>query len=1368
MAYRGLPAREALHYYKVKEAILDQVGITPETYRQRFRQERYRPGDRPRAVAHRLKESGMRWLEPEPKTGMQVAEIVILEQFIQVLPGEGQRWVRRHRPSTLAEAVTLMEDFVAAEGTEERGKNPVSGPPGRASIASKGPAGRGERRQSAEPGPVWGRKLAPVWRNPAEEPRAEKRGPAPEGDNGRKVGPPNKLVCFQCGQEGHFRRECPVMDCTFGRVMTSEAQKAKPLPSKVMARVKVGGRIVEALVDSGCGQTMVRADLVEGGAATGGPIWMQCVHGDVRPYPTAWVQIEDGRHTETWRVALAPNLAYPALLGYDWPGLGPLLRQWGQAVTSPEDDPGERVPEVAQGEEAQAPTSGHPTGGATPAGTGEDTQLSNLEVDEGDFIQLQREDPSLQRAWDQATAPGEGDGTQETYGQNPRFEVRVDRLYRVTLEREGRETVRQLLVPTRYRWRVLELAHAHPWAGHLGREKTQQRVLQRFFWPGVYRAVRDFCDSCPQCQLTAPAGIPRAPLIPLPVVGVPFERVAFDLVGPVEKSGRGHQFILVLIDYATRYPEAVPLRSTTASVIAGELVKIFARVGLPREVLTDQGPNVTSRVMSELCRMLRIKTLRTSVYHPQTDGLVERFNKTLKAMIRRFIHDDPREWDKMLPALLFAVREVPQASSGYSPFELLYGRQPRGILDLVKENWEEQESRARGTVHYVLQLRERLRALGELAKSNLERAQEHQERRYNQGARLREFAPGDRVLLLLPDRDSKLMARWQGPFEVLRRVGKVDYELRLQGKRKDTQIYHVNLLKRWKPREALLVDPRPLELDLGPWCEPEEKPWIEGELAPAQRKEMEQLLQTFPHVLTSHPGKTTLAAHEIDTEPGKRVRNPLRPLPRKLWEPVKQELQLMLQWGVVEESHSDWRSPIVLVPKADKTLRFCIDFRGVNAISRFDAYPMPRVEELLERIGEAQYLSTIDLTKGYWQIPLTPGAREKTAFATPFGLYQFVTMPFGLHGAAATFQRLMDRILRQHQAFAVAYIDDIVIFSTTWEQHLKHVQAILKTLAEAGLTANPKKCKFGRREVSYLGYTVGGGRLKPLVDKVSAVRDWPLPTTKRQIRQFLGLAGYYRRFIADFATLAAPLTDMTRNNQPQKVRWTERGRQAFDTIKRRLVSAPILRQPDFSRPFILQTDASEVGLGAVLAQEVEGGEHPILYLSRKLFDREKNYATIEKEALAVKWAIEALRYYLLGDRFLLITDHAPLKWIQSMKETNARIMRWYLALQPYCFQVVHRPGAAHQNADFLSRSIKEAEGTKGPPELDLRGEVCDGVRQPRTGRAPPSEAGESGAACLAAAEDASGGVTGTRRSAGGRAGGTPSNTGEGGDGVRHP
>lgn len=179
MAYRGFPARDALNYYKVKEAILDQVGITPETYRQRFRQERYRPGDRPRAVAHRLKESGVRWLEPEPKTGMQVAEIVILEQFIQVLPGEGQRWVRRHRPSTLAEAVTLMEDFMAAEGTEERGKTPVSSQLGRASIVSKGPVGRGERRQSAEPGPAWGRKLAPCGETQQKNPGRRRGGPPP-------------------------------------------------------------------------------------------------------------------------------------------------------------------------------------------------------------------------------------------------------------------------------------------------------------------------------------------------------------------------------------------------------------------------------------------------------------------------------------------------------------------------------------------------------------------------------------------------------------------------------------------------------------------------------------------------------------------------------------------------------------------------------------------------------------------------------------------------------------------------------------------------------------------------------------------------------------------------------------------------------------------------------------------------------------------------------------------------------------------------------------------------------------------------------------------------------------------------------------
>uniref|UniRef100_K7G5Z2 ribonuclease H n=1 Tax=Pelodiscus sinensis TaxID=13735 RepID=K7G5Z2_PELSI len=314
------------------------------------------------------------------------------------------------------------------------------------------------------------------------------------------------------------------------------------------------------------------------------------------------------------------------------------------------------------------------------------------------------------------------------------------------------------------------------------------------------------------------------------------------------------------------------------------------------------------------------------------------------------------------------------------------------------------------------------------------------------------------------------------------------------------------------------------------------------------------------------------------------------------------------------------------------------------------------------------YLSTLDLTKGYWQIPLSAEAQATMAFATPFGLYQFRNMQFGLHGAAATFQRLMNRILRDHQDYAAAYIDDIIIFSESWEKHLEHLTEILEALRQAGLTANPKKCQFGKTEISYLGYTVGRGKLRPMVDKVQAVREYPTPTTKRKVRQFLGLAGYYRRFIANFASLAAPLTDLTRKGQPEKVKWTPACEAAFQELKKRLVCAPVLAQPDFDKPFILQTDASEAGLGAVLTQEEGGDGHPVLYLSRKLFPREKGYATIEKEALALKWAIDSLRYFLLGGKFTVVTDHAPLQWMQNMKETNPRILRWYLSLQPYQFQ----------------------------------------------------------------------------------------------------
>uniref|UniRef100_A0A8C5LXY9 Gypsy retrotransposon integrase-like protein 1 n=1 Tax=Leptobrachium leishanense TaxID=445787 RepID=A0A8C5LXY9_9ANUR len=367
---------------------------------------------------------------------------------------------------------------------------------------------------------------------------------------------------------------------------------------------------------------------------------------------------------------------------------------------------------------------------------------------------------------------------------------------------EGGQEIEQLVVPSSQTRKVLDFAHSHVLGGHLGVEKTQERVLRRFFWPGVYEAVKRYCASCPECQLASPKPHLRAPLIPLPVIDVPFERIAMDIVGPLEKSARGHQYILVILDYATRYPEAVPLRKANARNIARELVQVFARVGILKEILTDQGTPFVSRLMKELCHLLKIQALKTSVYHPQTDGLVERFNRTLKGMLRKVVNREGKDWDMLLPYLLFAIREIPQSSTRFSPFELLYGRHPRGLLDILRETWEEQGVTGTNPIQYVVGIRERMARVIPLVRQHMERAQETQSHIYNQKATARQFSQGDRVMILVPTAESKLLAHWQGPYEVLEQTGPVNYRIRQPDRRKKEQIYHVNLLKPWQDREA--------------------------------------------------------------------------------------------------------------------------------------------------------------------------------------------------------------------------------------------------------------------------------------------------------------------------------------------------------------------------------------------------------------------------------------------------------------------------------------------------------------------------------------------------------------------------------------
>jgi len=296
-------------------------------------------------------------------------------------------------------------------------------------------------------------------------------------------------------------------------------------------------------------------------------------------------------------------------------------------------------------------------------------------------------------------------------------------------------------------------------------------------------------------------------------------------------------------------------------------------------------------------------------------------------------------------------------------------------------------------------------------------------------------------------------------------------------------------------------------------------------------------------------------------------------------------------------------------------------------------------------------------------------------------------MPFGLSGAPATFQRLMDQVIRGLEDFSAAYIDDLVIFSSSWEEHLDHIRAVLDRLRQAGLTAKPRKCQFGMSHCVYLGHVVGGGVVCPEEPKLRAVEAFPIPQTKKQVRTFLGLTGYYRKFIRNYSSISAPLTELTKKCAPNRIEWTSSCNKAFLMLKQQLCCSPVLRSPDFTKEFRLQTDASEYGVGAVLSQEDDSGdEHPVAYFSRKLLPREQKYATIEKECLAIKLACEAFKVYLLGRQFVVQTDHRALEWLNRLKDNNSRLTRWSLSLQPFEFTVKHRAGTANSNADALSRA----------------------------------------------------------------------------------
>ncbi|XP_073732325.1 uncharacterized protein [Misgurnus anguillicaudatus] len=585
--------------------------------------------------------------------------------------------------------------------------------------------------------------------------------------------------------------------------------------------------------------------------------------------------------------------------------------------------------------------------------------------------------------------------------------------------------VTQIVVPSKFRGEILKMAHDNPLAGHLGVNKTYNRILRQFFWPGLKQDVRSYCKTCHTCQISGKSNppIPPYPLYPIPAVKAPFDHVIVDCVGPLPRTKSGNQFLLTIMCASTRFPEAIPMRKITAPAVVKALLKFFSLFGLPKVIQTDQGTNFMSRVFAQVTEQLNITHSFSSAYHPESQGALERFHQTLKAMLRAYCLEFEKEWDDGVHLLLFAAREVEQESTGFSPADLVFAHSVRGPLKLLHENWLD-DTKSKNLLDYVSSFRYKLHRACELATKNLIGAQSKMKRWFDKKAKARQFKPGDKVLVFLPIPGSSLQARYSGPYVIEKKVSDRDYIVATPGHARRSRLCHVNMIKPYYDREQSdKSTPRDLATVLplsGAKCPQAVCLPLSSVLqvtdhsavtpkAETDTEECESI--SDPEMGDDVPSQTHVLQHDIDVGDSAPIKqHPYRVNPEKR-QRLQNQVDYMLLHGIAERSNSSWSSPCLLAIKSDGSDRFCTDFRKVNKVTKPDCHPLPRMEDCVDSVGSAAFVTKLDLLKGYWQVPLTSRAKEIAAFVTPDAFLQYTVMPFGVRNAPATFQRLVNRVL---------------------------------------------------------------------------------------------------------------------------------------------------------------------------------------------------------------------------------------------------------------------------------------------------------------------------------------------------------------------
>lgn len=465
-------------------------------------------------------------------------------------------------------------------------------------------------------------------------------------------------------------------------------------------------------------------------------------------------------------------------------------------------------------------------------------------------------------------------------------------------------------------------------------------------------------------------------------------------------------------------------------------------------------------------------------------------------------------------------------------------------------------------------------------------------------------------------------------------------------------------------------------------------------LTEAQALRLEQVVSRFP--FSDPDGElncTSLVKHHIDTGDAAPIKQKQYVMSPYVQADVEMEIKRMLDRGIIEKiSNPAWLNPVIAVKKASGGIRLCIDARKLNSVTVKNAYPQQNINRILGRLQGTKYLTALDMNDAFYQIELDEESRPKTAFSIPsLGAFMYRRMPMGLCNSGATLCELIDGLFGSaFEPETFPYIDDFIVATSEFDEHVQMLDRVATKLVEGEIKISRVKSKFCMQSIKYLGHILDEEGVKPDPDKIDPIVSYPAPKTVKEVRRLLGMVGWYRRFIKDFSTLTAPITDLLKKDK-LNFTWTDTAAEAFERLKVALVSSPILATPDYTLPFTVQTDASDVGLGAVLTQEIANEERVIAYMSVKLSAAERKYHVTERECMAVLVAIEKFRPYIEGVRFTVITDHASLQWLQNLKDPTGRLARWALRLQAHTFDLIHRKGALNVVPDALSRACETLE-----------------------------------------------------------------------------